>query len=164
MSISPEQRNEQNSIGTTSTPNLDNISIDNMLCFALYAASRATTDVYRPLLEELGLTYPQYLVMIVLWEHETCSVKDIGRILHLDSGTLSPLLKRLESAGFIRRQRRANDERVVDISLTDEGRALRKRAADVPARISCKFGIGFDEYIELLKLLKKLTEHLSTEA
>lgn len=159
----PEQQDEQKPRGATNMPNLDNVTIDDMLCFALYAASRATTDVYRPLLEDLGLTYPQYLVMIVLWEHETCSVKDIGYILHLDSGTLSPLLKRLESAGLIKRQRRVEDERVVDITLTDEGRALKGRAADVPAQVSCKFGIEYDEYTELMGLLKKLTEHLSVE-
>ena len=159
----PEQQDEQLPSGATTMPNLDKVTIDDMLCFALYAASRATTDVYRLLLEDLGLTYPQYLVMIVLWEHKTCSVKDIGSILHLDSGTLSPLLKRLENAGLIKRQRRAEDERVVDITLTDEGRALSKRAADVPTKISCKFGIEYDEYTELLGLLKKLTEHLSAQ-
>ena len=135
--------------------------IDDMLCFALYAASRAAIDVYRPLLEELGLTYPQYLVMIVLWERKTCSVKEIGNILHLDSGTLSPLLKRLEGAGFIKRQRRVKDERVVDISLTEQGHALRERAVDVPVKVSCRYGIEFDEYIELLERLKKVTERLS---
>jgi DNA-binding MarR family transcriptional regulator len=138
------------------------IKIDEMLCFTLYAASRAAMDVYRPLLDELGITYPQYLVMIVLWEYETSSVKDIGNMLRLDSGTLSPLLKRLESAGFIKRQRRANDERVVDISLTAEGRALQERASDVPAQISCKYGIEIDEYKEIMKLLKKLIKQLSS--
>src|SRR4051794_5484100 len=93
--------------------------IDDMLCFALYATSRATLDIYRPLLDEMGLTYPQYLVMLILWERGACSVKDIGNLLHLDSGTLSPLLKRLEAAGFIKRRRRTDDERVVDISLTE---------------------------------------------
>ena len=132
-----------------------------MLCFTLYATSRAVMDAYRPLLEEIGLTYPQYLVMVVLWEHGTCSVKDIGNILHLDSGTLSPLLKRLESAGFITKQRRASDERIVDISLTAEGRALQLRAADVPIKISCKYGIEFDDYIELMTRLKKLTANLA---
>ncbi len=161
MSVSQERADEQNSAHAMSISNQGNATINDMLCFALYAASRATTDIYRPLLVELGLTYPQYLVMIVLWEHQTCSIKDIGSILHLDSGTLSPLLKRLESAGFIKRQRRAEDERVVDILLTEEGRSLSKRAADVPARISCKFGIEFDEYSELMGLLKKLTEHVS---
>src|SRR5947199_10817765 len=101
--------------------------------------------------------------MIVLWEHKTCSVKDIGHILHLDSGTLSPLLKRLENAGLIKRQRRVEDERVVDITLTDEGRELSRRAANVPAKISCKFGIEYDEYTELMGLLKKLTENLSVQ-
>jgi MarR family transcriptional regulator, organic hydroperoxide resistance regulator len=139
-------------------------TIDTMLCFALYAASRAAIDVYRQPLGELGLTYPQYLVMVVLWERETSSVKDIGNILHLDSGTLSPLLKRLEGAGFIKRQRRANDERVVDISLTNEGRTLQKRAEEIPIMVGCKFGIDFDEGAELLGHLKKLIEHLSVPA
>lgn len=140
----------------------NDINIDNMLCFALYAASRAIMDAYRPLLQELDLTYPQYLVMIVLWERETSSVKELGTILHLDSGTLSPLLKRLEGAGFITRQRRASDERVVDIALTEEGRLLKTRAAHIPIAVGCQYGIDFDEYIELLSRLKKLTEHLST--
>ncbi|MBA2392506.1 MAG: MarR family transcriptional regulator [Ktedonobacteraceae bacterium] len=135
--------------------------IDDMLCFALYAASRAAMDVYRPLLDELGLTYPQYLVMIVLWDREICSVKEIGRTLHLDSGTLSPLLKRLESTGFIKRQRRTQDERVVDISLTQAGRALHERAADVPMKVSCRYGIEFEEYVTLLEQLKKLTGRLA---
>ncbi len=136
-------------------------TIDDMLCFALYAASRAAMDVYRPVLDELGLTYPQYLVMIVLWEREICSVKEIGRMLHLDSGTLSPLLKRLEGTGFIKRQRRTEDERVVDISLTEEGWALRERAAGVPEKVRCRYGIEFDEYVTLLAQLKKLTERLA---
>lgn len=161
MSDAPEQQDEHKPGGATEMPNLDKVTIENMLCFALYAASRATTDVYRPLLEEIGLTYPQYLVMTVLWERKTCSVKDIGSILHLDSGTLSPLLKRLEGAGLIKRQRRIDDERVVDITLTDQGRALSRRAAEVPTKISCKFGIEYDEYTELLGLLKKLTTNLS---
>ncbi len=139
-----------------------NGKIDDMLCFALYAASRASMDVYRPLLEELGLTYPQYLVLIVLWERGVCSVKEIGYILHLDSGTLSPLLKRLEGAGFIKRQRRAQDERVVDISLTEQGHALRERASDVPMKVSCRYGSELEEVGELLERLKKLTERLST--
>ena len=136
-------------------------TIDDMLCFALYAASRAAMDVYRPVLDELGLTYPQYLVMIVLWERKSCSVKEIGRTLHLDSGTLSPLLKRLEGTGFIKRQRRAEDERVVDITLTEEGWALRERAADVPEKVRCRYGIEYNEYETLLKQLKQLTARLA---
>ena len=130
--------------------------LEYMLCFALYATSRATMDVYRPILDELGLTYPQYLVMIILWEHKTSSVKDIGNLLHLDSGTLSPLLKRLEAAGFIKRQRRSDDERVVDISLTEAGQALEERAAYIPAKFGCELDLQFEEYSELLGRLKKL--------
>lgn len=135
--------------------------IEDMLCFALYATSRAVTDAYRPLLDELGLTYPQYLALMVLWEYGTSSVKSIGAILHLNSGTLSPLLKRLESAGFIKRQRRTNDERVVDVSLTDEGQALQKQAGNIPFEVACKYGFEMDEYIQLLGSLRKLTQRLN---
>ncbi len=161
MPVSPEQQSEHDAGNILRSWDPNNLKIDHMLCFTLYATSRAVMDAYRPLLEEVGLTYPQYLVMVVLWEHGTCSVKDIGNILHLDSGTLSPLLKRLESAGFITKQRRASDERIVDISLTAEGRALQLRAADVPIKISCKYGIEFDDYIELMTRLKKLTANLA---
>lgn len=109
--------------------------LDEQLCFALYSASRAVTAAYRPMLDELDLTYPQYLVLLVLWEEEPCTVSHLGDRLHLDSGTLSPLLKRLESAGFLRRQRSTTDERRVDITLTDKGRALEERAACIPDRL-----------------------------
>lgn len=113
----------------------DPLALERQVCFALYAASRAVTAAYRPLLEPLGLTYPQYLVMLVLWERGTQPVGDIGAALHLDSGTLSPLLKRLEAGGLVERHRSAEDERRVLVELTAEGRALRDRAVDVPARI-----------------------------
>ncbi|SRR5260370_11350076 len=131
--------------------------LDTHLCFALYEASRATIDVYRPMLDELGITYPQYLVMLILWEKGKCSVKEIGNLLHLDSGTLSPLLKRLEAAGLIKRQRRPADERVVDISLTENGHALEKRATTIPEKFHCELDLSFDEYMDLLTRLKKLT-------
>jgi MarR family transcriptional regulator, organic hydroperoxide resistance regulator len=134
--------------------------LETQLCFALYAASRATIDIYRPLLDELGITYPQYLVLLILWEHGSRSIKDIGHLLHLDSGTLSPLLKRLEAAGFIKRQRRVEDERVVDISLTAAGQALQERAASIPERFGCELGLTLDDYTGLLFRLKKLTEDL----
>jgi DNA-binding MarR family transcriptional regulator len=134
--------------------------LEYQLCFALYEASRATIDIYRPLLDELGITYPQYLVLLILWERGMCSVKEIGNLLHLDSGTLSPLLKRLEATGLIKRQRRANDERVVDISLTTEGHALQERAVSIPEKFGCELNLSRDEYIELLTRLKKLTIHL----
>lgn len=119
------------SAGTTDDP----LALDRQVCFALYAASRAVTAAYRPLLEPLGLTYPQYLVMLVLWERGAQSVREIGHALHLDSGTLSPLLKRLEANGLLERTRSAADERRVLVELTDEGRALRARAVDIPERI-----------------------------
>lgn len=106
-----------------------------LLCFELHAASRAMTAVYRPLLEEIGLTYPQYLVMLLLWEGEPRGIKDVGHVLELDSGTLSPLLKRLEAAGLVRRDRRAADEREVEVTLTPEGRDLRERARHIPRAI-----------------------------
>jgi DNA-binding MarR family transcriptional regulator len=109
--------------------------LDDQLCFALYSASRAVTMVYRPLLEELNLTYPQYLVLMVLWEEEPCTVGRLGARLHLDSGTLSPLLKRLETTGYICRVRAADDERRVQITLTPAGRALEERAACIPERL-----------------------------
>ncbi len=99
-------------------------------------------------------------MLLILWERGTCSVKEIGQLLHLDSGTLSPLLKRLEATGFVARQRRASDERVVDISLTDAGRALQERAASIPEKFGCELDLTFDEYIELLTRLKKLTTQL----
>lgn len=134
--------------------------LETQLCFALYSASRATIDIYRPLLDELGITYPQYLVLLILWEYGSLSVKAIGNLLHLDSGTLSPLLKRLEASHFIHRQRRKEDERIVDISLTEKGQALRNEAAAIPAKFSCELDMTLEEYVNLLVSLKKLTEHL----
>ena len=104
------------------------VALDDQLCFALYAASRAVTARYRPMLDELGLTYPQYLVMMLLWETDHQTVGQLGSRLALDSGTLSPLLKRLTAAGLVTRHRRVEDERSVSIALTDEGRALRDKA------------------------------------
>lgn len=118
----------------------DLLDLDQQLCFALYRASRSLTRAYAPLLEPLGLTYPQYLVMLVLWRQDEIPVKEIGRQLALDSATLTPLLKRLEQQGIVRRQRDSDDERVVRIGLTDEGRALRERALRVPPAIACRLG------------------------
>jgi DNA-binding MarR family transcriptional regulator len=109
--------------------------LDDQLCFGLYSGSRAVTYLYRVVLDDLGLTYPQYLVLLALWERDGRQVKELCADLDLDSGTLSPLLKRPEAAGLVRRERRADDERSVRISLTDEGTALRERAAGIPAVI-----------------------------
>jgi MarR family transcriptional regulator, organic hydroperoxide resistance regulator len=111
------------------------LRLDNQICFAVYSASHAFNRVYKPLLDRLGLTYPQYLVMLVLWERDDVAVKEIGERLHLDSGTLTPLLKRLEQAGLIKRTRSAEDERQVLIDLTSPGQALKEKARAVPPSI-----------------------------
>jgi len=114
------------------------LRLDQQLCFPLYAASNLMTRLYRPLLDELGLTYPQYLAMLVLWEASPCTVSALGERLLLDSGTLTPLLKRLETAGLVRRTRDAADERRVLVSLTADGQALQSRAASVPHSLTCR--------------------------
>lgn len=135
----------------------DPLVLDEQLCFSLYAASRALTGLYRELLEELGLTYPQYLVMLVLWERGTLTVKELGRALRLDSGTLSPLLRRLEGAGLLTRERSAVDERVVEVSATRGGRDLRARAVDVPGRVLCAVDLTSDQAEVLRDALGRLT-------
>ncbi len=114
--------------------------MNRMLCFATYSAGLAFNRVYKPLLEPLGLTYPQYLVMLVLWDEEGLTVSDIGERLFLDSGTLTPLLKRLQAAGVIERTRDANDERQVRVSLTKSGRALEERAGSIMPELVCALG------------------------
>jgi len=137
------------------------LELGNQLCFALYSASRAATRAYGPVLAELGLTYPQYLTMLVLWEAEDpLSVGDIGERLHLDSGTLTPLLKRLEDLGFAVRARDPADERRVLISLTERGRDLRATAADVPARVFGRYGIDAATARRLVGELTAISESL----
>lgn len=142
----------------------DHLTLDEQLCFPLYAASRAMTAVYRPKLERLGLTYPQYLVMLALWERDERSVGDVCQALDLDSGTLSPLLKRLEGAGLVERRRSAADERRVDIRLTERGRALRADAGDIPAQMAEASGLSMDEVIALRGILHRLTEALKSQS
>ena len=141
----------------------DHLTLDEQLCFRLYAASRAMTAVYRPKLERLGLTYPQYLVMLALWERDGRSVGDLCEALLLDSGTLSPLLKRLEAAGLVRRQRAATDERRVDIQLTEPGRALRSEARCLPGEMGEASGLSTDEFTALRETLGRLTESLTAD-
>jgi MarR family transcriptional regulator, organic hydroperoxide resistance regulator len=132
-------------------------AVDHMVCFALYSASRATTQAYRRVLEPWRLTYPQYLVLVTLWTDGSRTVGELGRTLDLDSGTLSPLLQRLEGAGFVTRSRRADDERVVDVGLTDAGRDLRARMSGVSAEIARCMGVDLDSARELLDSLHRLT-------
>ncbi|GLY20571.1 putative transcriptional regulator, MarR family protein [Micromonospora sp. NBRC 101691] len=137
----------------------DDLVLRRQVCFALYTASRAVTDVYRPILDRLGLTYPQYLVLLVLWERDAApTVSELGTELRLDSGTLSPLLKRLEGAGLVVRRRAARDERRVEVELTDAGRALREPACDVPHRVAASTGLTLDELVALRDTLTRVTE------
>ncbi len=142
----------------------DLLSLDNQVCFALYAANRAVTARYRPLLAELELTYPQYLVMLVLWEQARAGrktrVSDLGRRLRLDSGTLTPLLKRLAERGLLLRQRSAEDERVVTLTLTAEGEALRARAQSVPERLLCGVGVAPERLQALRQELRAMLSAL----
>jgi MarR family transcriptional regulator, organic hydroperoxide resistance regulator len=120
----------------------DLLRLDSQLCFLLYATTRAVTQAYAPLLEPLGLTYPQYLVMLVLWEEDEATLGRIGERLQLDSGTLTPLIKRMEAAGLVTRERSREDERVLKVRLTDEGRRLRTRATGVPVQMFCQAGLS----------------------
>jgi DNA-binding MarR family transcriptional regulator len=140
------------------------LALDKQVCFPLYAASRAMTAVYRTRLESLGLTYPQYLVMLALWERDGRSVGDLCSALALDSGTLSPLLKRLESAGLLHRSRSAADERRVEIRLTDAGRGLREQACEIPMRIAESTGMSIEELGALRDTLQRLTAALTDYA
>jgi DNA-binding MarR family transcriptional regulator len=135
--------------------------LDDQMCFALYAASRAVTAFYRPVLEQLGLTYPQYLVLMALWEHDEVAVKDLGATLQLDYGTLTPLLKRLEVNGLVRRERRSDDERAVWISLTDEGAALRERARAIPPLVDDAMGLDPEEFVRIRAVIHRLTANVT---
>lgn len=132
--------------------------LDEQLCFALYAAQRAVTAAYRPLLEELGLTYPQYLVLMFLWERGETTIKELAGALRLDYGTVSPLLKRLESAGLVRRERSARDERSVLVAVTGPGEALRERAANIPRALLAATGLAGDEVARMRAELWGLAE------
>jgi DNA-binding MarR family transcriptional regulator len=136
------------------------LRLDNQLCFPLYAASRAIMQAYQPALADLGLTYPQYLVMMVLWEKDGLSVKELGERLYLDSGTLTPLLKRLEENGLLRRGRAAHDERVVELFLTLDGRRLKKRAENIPQDVLCKIGVPLEKVQRLREDVKLLFQHI----
>jgi DNA-binding MarR family transcriptional regulator len=135
--------------------------LDHQLCFALYSASLAMTKLYKPLLQPLGLTYPQYLAMLVLWERDGIVVSELGQRLMLDSGTLTPLLKRMEAAGLVQRLRDSADERRVLLRLTPAGRALKARAATVPQQVACAAGCRLDELTALTARLKALRDQLA---
>lgn len=138
----------------------DLLRLDQQLCFALYATSLAMTKLYKPMLAPLGLTYPQYLVMLVLWERDDRAVHELGELLQLDSGTLTPLLKRMEAAGFIHRQRDTEDERRVRIRLSEQGQTLKAQAASIPSAIMCRVGLEGDQVVALRAELHELRQRL----
>jgi len=139
----------------------DHLTLDEQLCFRLYAASRAMTAAYRPKLERLGLTYPQYLVMLALWERDNRSVGDLCAALALDSGTLSPLLKRLATAGLVERRRASTDERRVEVRLTERGRELRTEARCIPPEMAEASGLSEADFRKLRETLGLLTASLT---
>lgn len=139
---------------------LPQLRLDNQLCFLFHRISRELTAAYRPLLADLGLTYPQYLVMLVLWEDEGLGVGEIGDRLALDSGTLSPLLRRLEGAGLVHRRREPVDERRVTVHLTDAGRALEQRAASVPGALAAQLADDAAQYEQAKASLQELVKRL----
>ena len=132
------------------------LALEEQVCFALVVAARSVVSVYKPVLDRMGLTHPQYLVMLALWQYAPVSVKDLSRLLQLDPGTLSPLLKRLQAAGFIRRERDTQDERSLAITLTDSGAALRAEAEKVPGQIVERLGMPIENLIEMRQMLTQV--------
>jgi len=138
----------------------ESIKLDNQLCFSLYATSREIIKLYKPFLDKFNLTYTQYVAMLVLWEDEKSTVKEIGKRLHLDSGTLTPLLKKIECMGLIKRYRDVNDDRVVIVELTQQGRLLKDDVTGVPNEMMCKINITMERAMELKRDLDELLNSL----
>lgn len=141
----------------------EELKLENQLCFPLYACSREVIKQYRPFLDTIGLTYTQYVAMMVCWEEEAISVKELGRRLYLDSGTLTPVLKALEQKGYITRRRSAEDERVLIAALTDAGRDLQEQAAEIPRQIGGCIRLEPEEALELYQLLYKLLHQIDPQ-
>ncbi len=140
------------------TENFDNLKLGSQICFPLYAASKEIVKRYRPFLDDLNLTYTQYITLMALWEHKRLNVKELGEKLYLDSGTLTPVLKSLEAKGFVRRERSSRDERVLNVELTEEGRALRERARSIPDMVFDSIKLSTEESKTLYGLLYKLLD------
>ena len=138
----------------------EQLKLENQTCFPLYALSREIINAYRPLLEEIDLTYPQYLVLLVLWENQKCTVNQLGEKLRLDSGTLTPLLKRLQGKGLINRKRSSVDERVVEISLTEDGKQIEQRAKNIPNQLAEALNLSIDELTALKEITCKILQKI----
>ena len=132
------------------------LKLENQMCFPLYACAKEVVRRYTPLLEPLGLTYTQYIAMMVMWEHKSISIKDMGKLLFLDSGTLTPMLKKMEKAGWISRRRSVEDERMVIVSITGRGEELHEKAADIPEKMAGCLTLESDEAMQLYALLHKM--------
>ncbi len=141
-------------------PEYDVLKLKNQLCFPLYACAKEVVRKYKPYLDEIGLTYTQYITMMVLWEKKALTVKELGECLYLDSGTLTPLLKKMEAAGLITRERGQEDERSVTVSITAQGMDLRKKAVDIPSKIGSCLPLSMEEFRTLYGLLYKLLDSL----
>ena len=141
--------------------NLQQLKLENQICFPVYALSREIVSRYRPLLDQLDITYPQYLVLLILWEHQEQSVSQLGEKLYLDSGTLTPLLKRLEQKKLVTRSRSKEDERIVKIKLTSEGQSLQKKAADIPKQLFEDMKVPEEELKQLKTTMEKILTTLN---
>ncbi|MBQ2112132.1 MAG: MarR family transcriptional regulator [Bacteroidales bacterium] len=134
----------------------ENLKLENQLCFPLYACAKEIVRRYTPLLEPLGLTYTQYIAMMVMWEHKSISVRDMGKLLFLDSGTLTPMLKKMEKAGWIQRKRSESDERMVILTITARGEELHDKAAEIPSKMARCVALENDDALQLYSLLNKM--------
>lgn len=141
----------------------ENLKLDNQLCFALYSATNSITRLYRSLLDDYDLTYPQYLVLLVLWEKDDIAIKEVMKRLNLDSGTLSPIIKRLQNAGLVEKVRNDSDERVVRLLLTDKSRNLEPMIAEVQNQVACQTQLSSTDFFELLDRLNQLAKTLNTK-
>ena len=139
----------------------ENIKLENQLCFSFYAISREIIKLYKPILDKFNLTYTQYITMLVLWEEEEINFKKLGQKLHLDSGTLTPVVKKLEAMNLVSKYRTKEDDRVVVVKLTEKGKELKDNITEVPEELACKIDIDGNHYLELKKILKNTLEKLS---
>jgi DNA-binding MarR family transcriptional regulator len=139
----------------------DLLLLEKQICFAVYACAREITGLYRPYLDELGLTYTQYITMLVLWEQDHISVKELGKRLYLDSGTLTPLLKKLEARGIVTRVRDKKDERSVLVQVTEQGRELKQKVSEIPRQVFCRTGMSVEEAAELQKKLMEVVKKVN---
>ncbi|MBI6872058.1 MarR family winged helix-turn-helix transcriptional regulator [Clostridium aciditolerans] len=140
--------------------NYESLKLDNQLCFALYACAKEVTRIYKPFLDKFGITYTQYITLLALWEEDNITVKELGKKLHLDSGTLTPLLKKLENMEILKRIRDTEDERNVYVKLSEKGMKMKDEALEIPGKVFCSTGMSMEEALDLREKLKLLLNNL----